>query len=289
MGVKHAKLSAKKIAPALGALVGGLDSSRPLDPETREVLQDLWRKHLVLVARDQDLDDAALLRFSRQFGELDPPGPNPYGRPYLPEFPEINVVANVAINGIPGNLGSSELVWHADMTYLTTPPKGAVLYALEVPPEGGNTYFANLHRACEALPDDLRRKIEGRSAIHDATYNSSGMIRKGYAPVTDPRDAPGAHHPLIRVDPVTGRRSLFLGRRRNSYIVGLDILESEALLDAVWAHATRPEFVMAHTWRAGDLLIWDNRCTLHRRDTFSPHGRRIMHRTQIRADRTAAG
>ena len=288
MGVKHAKLSAKKAAPALGALIGGLDASRALDPETLEALQDLWRKHLVLVARDQDLDDAALLRFSRQLGELDPPGPNPYGRPYLPAFPEINVVANVEINGIPGNLGSSELVWHADMTYLATPPKGAVLYALEVPPEGGNTYFTNLHRACEALPDDLRRKIEGRSAIHDATYNSSGMIRKGYAPVTDPRDAPGAHHPLIRIDPGTGRRSLFLGRRRNSYIVGLDILESEALLDALWAHATRTEFVMVHTWRAGDLLIWDNRCTLHRRDIVSPHTRRIMHRTQIRADRPAA-
>jgi taurine dioxygenase len=281
------RLSATKLAPALGAVVSGLDASQPLDAEMLENLRALWREHLVLVARDQTLDDPALLRFSRHFGELDPPGPNPYGRPYLPAFPEINVVANVEINGIPGNLGSSELVWHADMTYVATPPKGAVLYALEVPPEGGDTYFANLVLAFQALPVALRRAIEGRSAIHDATYNSSGMIRKGYQPVTYPRAAPGARHPLIRIDPDTGRESLFLGRRRNSYIVGLEISESDALLDALWAHATRPEFVMAHSWRAGDLLLWDNRRTLHRRDVFDPAVRRVMHRTQIRAEQAA--
>src|SRR5262245_19899892 len=123
-----------------------------------------------------------------------------------------------------------------------------------------------MYLAYERLPADLRRIIAGRMAIHDATYNSSGLMRKDYKSVEDPRQAPGARHPLIRVHPATGRKCLFLGRRRNSYILGLDLAESEAILDALWAHATQPDFVMSHAWRPGDLLIWDNRCTLHRRD-----------------------
>ena len=118
--------------------------------------------------------------------------------------------------------------------------------------------------------------------MHDATYNSAGIKRKGYDDVTDPRKAPGARHALVREHPETGRRTLFLGRRRNSYIEGLDLGESEALLDALWAHATQPQFVFRHQWRAGDVVVWDNRCTLHRRDPFDPAARRLMHRSQIR-------
>jgi taurine dioxygenase len=277
-------IEAQPIGPALGAEVLGLDAAAPLSPVALRRLQGLWHAHLVLVLRDQRLDEPALLAFSRQFGELDPPGPNPYGRSYLPDYPEINVVANVEINGIPGNLGSSELVWHADMTYVEGPPRAGILHALEVPASGGNTYFANMYLAHERLPADLRRAIAGRVAIHDATYNSSGLMRKGCQPVQDPRQAPGARHPLIRVHPATGRKCLFLGRRRNSYILGLELAESEAILDALWAHATQADFVMSHAWRPGDLLIWDNRCTLHRRDAVDPQARRIMHRTQVRED-----
>lgn len=281
-----AALEIVPLSPVLGAEVRGLDAGRPLGATTQELLIAAWLDHLVLVLRDQHLSDPVLLAFSRNFGALDPPGPNPYGRPFLAEFPEINVISNIVEDGTPqGNLGARELVWHADMTYIDRPPKAGILYALEIPERGGDTYFANMYAAYAALPADLKRRIEGRVAIHDATYNSAGMMRKGFQPASDPREAPGARHRLARPHPVTGRPSLFLGRRRNSYIVGLPLEESEALLDALWAHAAKPEFAMRHRWRTGDLLIWDNRCTLHRRDDFDPVARRRLHRTQIREDR----
>jgi taurine dioxygenase len=277
-------LEHRPLAPAFGAEVYGLDLSKPLSIAAQKSLLDLWDEYLVLVVRDQKLNDPQLLTFSRTFGELDPPGPNPYGKSYIPEHPEINVVANVEINGIPGNLGAGELVWHSDLTYVERPPKGAVLYALEVPPAGGDTHFANLYLAAESLPAGLRGKIEGRLAVHDATFNSAGLKRKGYEDVTDPRKAPGARHALLKKHARTGREHLFLGRRRNSYIVGLELDESEATLDALWAHASHPQFTIAHAWRPGDVLIWDNRVTLHRRDSFDLAARRVMHRTQIRGD-----
>src|SRR5919197_4387419 len=150
----------------------------------------------------------------------------------------------------------------------------AILHALEVPPSGGDTYWANMYLAYETLPAKLKREIEGRVAVHDATYNSAGLRRKGYKEVTDPREAPGARHPLVRMHPETGRKCLFLGRRRNSYIVRLALANSEALLDEIWRHAAQPELTFRQEWRVGDVLLWDNRCTLHRRDAFDPSARR---------------
>ena len=246
-------------------------------------IRSAWLEHLVLRFRGQALDDEQLKRFSRLFGELDPPGPNPYGRAFLPDHPELNVISNIKVDGVPiGGLGDGEAIWHADMTYVETPPMGAMLYAIEVPPTGGDTYWANLYLAYETLPAPLKSRIAGRRAIHDATYNSAGIMRKGYREVTDPREAPGARHPLVRAHPETGRMSLFLGRRRTSYIEGMDIADREQLLDALWAHATQPRFVFRQQWRVGDVVMWDNRCTLHRRDAFDPAARRLMHRTQIK-------
>src|SRR5437763_1668106 len=131
----------------------------------------------------------------------------------------------------------------------------------------------------------IRKAWLDNLVIRDATYNSAGFKRQGYDDVTDPRRAPGARHGLVRTHPETGRKCLFLGRRRNSYIVGLELEESEALLDALWAHATQPRFAFRQQWQVGDLMIWDNRCTLHRRDSFDPSARRVMHRTQIKGDR----
>jgi len=279
-------IQVRRLGAALGAEIGGLDLSRALSTEDLAAVRLAWLEHLVLRFREQRLTDPQLIAFSRQLGELDPPGPNPYGRPFLPEHPEINVISNIKRQGVPiGGLGDGEAIWHADMTYVETPPMAAILHALEVPPAGGDTYWANMYLAYETLPVDLRESIEGRTAIHDATYNSAGDRRKGYEDVTDPRHAPGAHHALVSIHPETGRRCLFLGRRRNSYVLGLPLPESEALLDHLWAHATRAEFTFRQQWRAGDVLIWDNRCTLHRRDPFDPNARRLMHRTQIKADR----
>jgi alpha-ketoglutarate-dependent taurine dioxygenase len=272
-----------RIGDALGAEIEGVDLSRPIAPEVFGEIRRAWLEHLVIRFRDQQLTDPQLLDFSRLFGELDPPGPNPYGRPFLPTHPEMNVISNIKTDGVPiGGLGDGEAIWHADMTYVETPPMAAILHALEVPPSGGDTYWANMYLAYQALPESLKRQIEDLQAVHDATYNSAGMLRKGYKEISDPREAPGARHPFARRHPETGRLCLFLGRRRNSYVVGLPLARSEALLDELWAHATQPQFTFRQQWRVGDVLVWDNRCTLHRRDPFDSSARRLMHRTQIK-------
>jgi taurine dioxygenase len=199
----------------------------------------------------------------------------------------MNVISNIQEGGVPiGGLGDGEAIWHADMTYVERPPMAAILYAIEIPPERGDTYWANMYLAYETLPAGLKKQVEGRKAVHDATYNSAGTRRKGYGDVTDPRSAPGARHDLVRRHPETGRQCLFLGRRRNSYVLGLELAQSEALLDALWEHATQPQFTFRQEWRVGDVIVWDNRCTLHRRDAFDPRARRLLHRTQIRAAAT---
>jgi taurine dioxygenase len=269
----------------LGAEVIGVDLARPLSQVDVDAIQEAWRTRLVVVIRGQSLSDPLLLAFSRCFGELDPPGPNPYGEPFNKAYPEINVISNVVENGKPiGGLGDGEAVWHADMTYIDVPPKAAILYSLEVPPNGGNTYFADMFAAYETLPDALKKAAEGKVAVHDASRNSAGMLRKGYKGVTDVRETVGARHPLVRTDPDTGRKALFLGRRPNSYVTGLSVADSEALLDALWAHATQRQFAMCHQWRVGDVLMWNNLSVLHRRDAFDPETRRVMHRTQIKGD-----
>lgn len=272
----------KPLGPALGAEVSGVDLNNFADTDFAAIRQ-AWLDHLVLRFRGQRLSDPELLAFSRKFGELDPPGPNPYGAPFLAEFPEINVISNVKVEGKPiGNLGDGEAIWHCDMTYIDSPPRAALLHAWELPPSGGDTFWSNMYLAFETLPADLRDAIRDKRAVHDATYNSAGIMRKGMQPITDPREAPGARHPMVILHPETQRPALFLGRRRNSYIVGLELAESEALLDRLWAHATQPQFTFRQQWQENDLIIWDNRCTLHRRDSFDPESRRVLHRTQIK-------
>ena len=267
-----------KLGDALGAEVVGADLSRPLPAPVLAEIRRAWLEHLVLRFPGPVLSDPQLLAFSRHFGELDPPGPNAYGKPFLPQHPEMNVISNIKVDGAAiGSLGDGEASWHADLTYVERPPQAAVLHALELPPAGGDTYWANMYLAYDTLSAELREKIEGRSAFHDATYNRAGVMRKGC------REASGARHPIVSTHPETGRKCLFLGRRRNSYIIGMEPQESEDLLDELWAHATRPELIFRQQWTVGDTVIWDNRATLHRRDAFDPAARRLMHRTQIRA------
>jgi taurine dioxygenase len=271
------------LADALGAEISGGDVSKPISKDHLAQILDAWKEHLVLRFRGQELTDPQLLELSRNFGEIDPPGPNSYGKPFLADFPDINVISNIKVGEQPvGGLGDGEAVWHADMTYIDTPPKASFLHALEIPATGGNTEWGNMYVAYEALPTHLKREIKGLKAIHDATYNSAGMIRKGMKDVTDPREAPGAHHPLVSKHPESGLPCLFLGRRRNSYILGLDLDASNQLLDELWAHIDNPEFTFTQVWQLHDLILWDNRCTLHRRDSFDPQSRRLMHRTQIK-------
>ena len=271
------------IGELIAADIQDANLSQPLDDVSIAAITKAWNENLVLRFRNQHLSDADLIRFSSYFGELDPPGPNPYGVTFLPEFPEINVISNVKDDtGVPiGNLGDGEAVWHADMTYIDNPPEAGILYALEVPVGQGDTYFANMVAAYNDLPSDLRVAIEGKTLIHDAAHNSAGMLRKGYEEITDVKLTPGARHPLAYEDQ-HGRVSLFLGRRPHAYIVGMEECDSDSLLDALWAHATRPKYSWHNEWQKGDLVMWQNRMVMHRRDAFDPSTRRVMHRTQLK-------
>ena len=174
------------------------------------------------------------------------------------------------------------------MSYLEVPPKASMLYSLEVPPTGGNTSFCSMYAIYEALHGKLKERIPNLKIKHDGTYNSGGYVRQGVAATDDPLISPGAVHPLVCAHPTTGRLMLYLGRRRNAYLVGLPLAESEALLDELWTFVDRPEFTWEHVWHAGDLVMWDNRCTMHRRDAFDSGSRRIMHRTQVKGEQRPA-
>jgi taurine dioxygenase len=195
-------------------------------------------------------------------------------------------MSNIKVNGRSiGNLGHYEAEWHTDMSYNERTPIGSLLYSIEVPAVGGDTGFANMYAAYDTLPVELKRAIVGMQCRHDSSRNSAGELRKGQKEVADPRDTPGAVHPIIRTHPATRRNALFLGRRRNAYIIGLGLAESEDLLDKLWAHATQRRFAWYQQWKVGDLILWDNRCAMHRRDAFDPESRRLMHRTQVRGDK----
>ena len=218
------------------------------------------------------------------------PGPNPYGEPFNKQFPEINVISNVVENGKPiGNLGAGEAVWHADMTYIDVPPKAAALYSLEVPQNGGgDTYFADMFAAYEALPAALKQTIKGKVAVHDASRNSAGLLRKGYKEVTDVRETQGRGIRWCAPIRKPGARRCSSAVDPTATSSGMDVADSEALLDALWAHATQPQFAMCHEWHVGDLLMWNNLSVLHRRDPFDPSLRRVMHRTQIKGNERIA-
>lgn len=268
----------------LGAQITDIDL-RTVDGLQFANLHRAWLDNLVLLIRDQELTDEGLIAFSRRFGELDLAPIQEGGRRFVEGLPEIYVVSNVIENGEPiGSLGHGEAVWHTDMSYMERPPKASMLYALEIPPEGGNTSFVNMYSVYAALPEELKRRVTGLRAKHDGTYNSGGYVRQGLVPTDDPRTAPGVLHPLVYTHPETGRPALYLGRRRNAYIEGLDLPASEALLDELWAYVDRAEFSWTHVWRPGDLVFWDNRCTMHRRDAFEDSARRTLHRTQIKGE-----
>jgi taurine dioxygenase len=278
----RASLDVVPTGAALGAEVRGVDL-RSIDDGLFAEIYRAWLDHAVLLFRDQQLSDTDLIAFSRRFGTLDHAPIQENGRRFVDGHPEIYVVSNVVENGVAiGSLGAGEAVWHTDMSYLPDPPKASALYALEVPPAGGDTSFCTMYGGWETLPEDLRAQALQLRVKHDGTYNSGGYVRAGVTPTDDPRTAPGTFHPLVCVHPETGRQHLYLGRRRNAWLEGLRLDASDALLDRIWEAATADAQTWCHHWRAGDLVLWDNRCVMHRRDAFDPGSRRIMHRTQIK-------
>lgn len=281
---------------ALAADVYGVDLSRPMDDATFGKIAAAWGEHLVLRFSGQKLDDPTLMKFSARFGELDrvPISAANHDRKDSGVVDEaidwVAVIASVKQNGkAVGGLGSYELVWHTDMSYNPLPPRASLLYAVEVPPDGGNTGFLNMYAAYETLTDKLKKAIEDKTCIHDSSRNSAGELRRGFQTTTDVSRTPGAVHPLVRLHPVTKRKALFLGRRPGAYVHGLSVEDSEDLLNQIWAHATQERFAWYQKWRIGDLVVWDNRCVMHRRDAFDENLRRLMHRTQIVGEPVLAG
>jgi len=285
---KPSQASHSEVIPsgkACGAEIRGIDLNN-LDEQSFAVIQKAIDDHLVLLFRGQRLDNEHLIKLGKHFGAFEPPGMSIIGKPYIDAFPDILVISNIVENGQPqGNLGAGEASWHTDMSYRDTPISYAILNAVELPPSGGDTYFSNQYLAYETLPGNLKQELAGKFINHDETYNSAGQIRKGFKVVTDVREAPGARHPIFRVHPRTGKKALYLGRRFNAYVIGLPVEESERLLDQLWAHASQPQFVWSQEWQMGDVLVWDNRCLVHRRDAFDPTTRRKLHRVQIRGEK----
>ena len=247
-------------------------------------LYKAWLEYGVLRIRNQTINEDQLQTFSAMFGPLEE---IPFGR--MPEAERkkiknryVTQLSNIIENGKPiGGLGNAEAAWHSDMTYIDTPPPASILLAVEVPARGGDTYFADQVAALAALPAALRVRIEPLSIKHDAAHTSIGKLRPGYAAFDDPREAPGAVHSIIRTHEETGQQALYLGRREWACIPGLSLSESEALLDELWSYAARPDYVWRQTWQPGDVIIWDNRRVLHRRDPFNQSERRLMKRCQV--------
>ena len=273
----------RPVSPNIGAEIINIDLSA-LNNTIIDVIKCAFDSYGSLLFRGQHLSPDNLVAFSRRFGDLDHAPQMENGKTAVPGFPEIYVVSNIlGDDGIPiGSLGAGEAVWHTDMSYLPNPPDISMLYALEIPEVGGNTSLASMAAAYEEMPEQLRKKVRDLSIKHDGTYNSGGFLRLGIREDNNPLTCKGQAHPIICAHPRTDRPVIYLGRRRNAYIVGLTIDESEALLDEIWKFAILDSNSYTHRWQVGDLLMWDNRATMHRRDSFDVAARRLMHRTQVK-------
>ena len=272
------------LTPAVGAIIENIDL-RTLDENDFKTVAAAFDHYHGLVFRDQHLSDDDLVAFSARFGPLDHAPVMENGRTAVEGRPEIYLVSNIkdASGAAIGSLGSGEAVWHTDMSYAANPPFASALYAVEIPPAGGETALCSMAAAYPALPEALRARLAGLHIKHDGTYNSGGYLRQGVSEADNPRDAVGTYHPIVLAHPASGTPMLYLGRRRNAYIEGLDLDQSEALLDEIWHYACLPENSYTHAWRVGDLLMWDNRATMHRRAPFDAAARRLMKRTQIQS------
>ena len=274
---------------ALGADVRGVDLSR-LDDSTFSLLYTAYLDHLLLRFRDQKLRADDLLAVARRWGELEmPPSKSERSAHHQFEGPaEITVVSNVKEEGVPiGELGDGEVIWHSDYSFKKIPASMRVLYAVELPPpeHGVNTQFLNTYAAYDDLSPALKQRVHGRTIKHDVAYDSTMNLRSGAQPARDLRTSPGPIHPIVRTHPETGRNSLFLGRRPMHYVNGLSLEESDALLDELWAHTVQDRYAVEHAWRVGDVILWDNRCTLHRRGAFDSKSRRILLAAQCKGQR----
>ncbi len=282
------QVEVKPFRAALGAEVT-VGDVRVLDKDAFGIIHRAMLDHLVIRIRGQTLDELEQTALMARFGALEnPPVKSKSQKDRDPRFPHISVISNVKENGVPiGALGDGEATWHTDTSYAEAPPSFTSLYSLEIPPTGGDTSFTNMYAALETLPRDVRQRIEGKTLKHDGVHNAGGELHAGATEPDDVISCPGRSHPIVRTHPETGHPALYLGRRLNGYINGLSIDESEALLTTLWNHAARAEFTWTQQWKVGDIIVWDNRCVMHRRDAFDPGSRRIMHKLVCKGSKPA--
>ncbi|MDX1541678.1 MAG: TauD/TfdA family dioxygenase [Geminicoccaceae bacterium] len=282
------QIGVRPTGAALGADVVGVNLAR-LDDSTFDFIRSVLREHLVIRFRGAAVDDRTYIELARRFGEIEPPEDRTRtAEMTVPGFPEMSIISNIVVDGVArGETGDGELRWHTDHGFMEVPIALSMLLAREIPAAGGETSFANMYAAYEALPPALRERIQGLNVKHQSSHSSTGKRRPGYQNLEsdDPRELPGALHPMVRTHPETGRKALYLGRRFGSYIPPLPLEESETLLDEIWGYATDDEFTWTQTWQVGDLVVWDNRCTMHRRESFAGHGTRVMHRLMTKGER----
>ena len=282
------RFEVRKIDAPLGADVFGFPFADFTD-EDIATMRKAWLDRQVLRFRNIDIDDDAQVRFSARLGPfVIHPRQMQEGRHKGKR--EILVVSNLkSDDGKPaGDLGDGEVNWHTDTWFKEKPPSASILRALKLPPAGGNTYFCNMYRAYETLPEALKKAIDGRAIHHQTVIDGRGDVRMGMTRPDndDPSTWPGTDHPIVRTHGETGRKALYLGGSpKHQSVVGMPLAEGKALLAELWRHVGLPDCVWAQVWKPGDMVMWDNRCVMHRRDAFAATEIRLMHRTAIEGER----
>ncbi len=266
-----------RLSPVLGAEVIGLDLAQPLPEAVRDQVYQAFLDHHLLVFRDQDLTKEQQVAFSLQFGELEQHTLRNRG---ANDEPYVHVVSNLGEDGKPTGKVASTL-WHTDKSFRPRPSLATILHARTLPPGGGDTVFANMHAAYEALPEDERAALDGVKVVHSWELSRENIGR--VMSEEEKRDAPTNAWPIARRHPDTGRVGLFVGMHA-SHLEGLPLEEGRARIEALEAHGTADRFTYRHTWRKGDVLMWDNRCLLHRADDNFDAAQhpRVLHRTCLR-------
>jgi taurine dioxygenase len=273
-----AGIAVRPLSAAIGAEIIGVDLREPLDDATFAQILSAWHKHLVILLRNQKLTEEDQVRFAERFG----PPARIHTKQFMQKHPAVMLISNIHEDGKPiGALPDGEMHFHTDQCHQERPAMASMLYAIEIPSKGGNTLFANAYTAYETLPAELKRRIDGRKAVNAYDYDSAATMRGGDVSA----DAPSYAHPVVRTHPATGRKALYVNRLMTRRIEGLPQQESEELLNRLFDHQERPEFIYEHVWRPGDIVMWDNRCTLHARTDFSADERRLLRRVTILGER----
>jgi taurine dioxygenase len=281
-----ARVEIRPLDDALGAEVLGLDLSQPLADDEFGRIRQAHLDHHVLVFRDQRITPAQQVTFSRRFGPLQIHVLRDF---QLQGHPEVLVVSNIKENGKPIGLGDAGVFWHSDLSYKDTPSLGSLLHAQELPAEGGDTLFANQHRAYEALPKELKDLVDPLVAEHTYVSRYEELrARNPWRPALTQRqldEVKPVVHPVVRTHPETGRKALFVSEHFTTRIVGLPEDESRAVLDELFARSVQPEFVYRHRWQPHDMVFWDNRSVMHLAAGTPDHLRRKLYRTTVEGDR----